>query len=86
MYDLTFDPEKYEIKTCELGNRSITYRAFEHIVYCANPASKIQTLNIYVPEEYYNGKTIMIFTKYSTNFCTEYDRWLYGRFGNGSRK
>jgi len=24
MYDLTFDPEKYEIKTCELGNRSIT--------------------------------------------------------------
>ena len=42
MYDLTFDPEKYEIKTCELGNRSITYRAFEHIVYCANPASKIQ--------------------------------------------
>ena len=48
MYDLTFDPEKYEIKTCELGNRSITYRAFEHIVYCANPASKIQTLNIYV--------------------------------------
>ena len=33
MYDLTFDPEKYEIKTCELGNRSITYRAFEHIVY-----------------------------------------------------
>lgn len=58
MYDLTFDPEKYEIKTCELGNRSITYRAFEHIVYCANPVSKIQTLNIYVPEEYYSGKTI----------------------------
>ena len=54
MYDLTFDPERYEIKTCELGNRSITYRAFEHIVYCANPASKVQTLNIYVPEEYYS--------------------------------
>ena len=32
MYDLTFDPERYEVKTCELGNRSITYRAFEHIV------------------------------------------------------
>ena len=58
MYDLTFNPEKYEIKTCEVGDRSITYRAFEHIVYCANPASKIQTLNIYVLEEYYNGKTI----------------------------
>ena len=58
MYDLTFDPERYEVKTCELGNWSITYRAFEHIVYCANPASKVQTLNIYVPEEYYSGKTI----------------------------
>ena len=85
MYDLTFDPKKYEIKTCELGNRSITYRAFEHIVYCANPASKIQTLNIYVPEEYYSGKTI---NGYSLNtapiFCTEYGRWLYGRSGNGS--
>ena len=42
MYDLTFDPERYEVKTCELGNRSITYRAFEHIVYCANPASKFR--------------------------------------------
>ena len=33
MYDLKFDPEKYEIKTCELQNRSVTYRAFENIVY-----------------------------------------------------
>ena len=33
MYDLTFDPEKYEVKTCEFGERKVTYRAFEHIVF-----------------------------------------------------
>ena len=44
MYDLKFDPEKYEIKTCELQNRSVTYRAFENIVYCAKPVI------FYVPE------------------------------------
>ena len=58
MYDLTFDPEKYEVKTCEFGERKVTYRAFEHIVYCANPVSKVQTLNIYVPECYYEGGEI----------------------------
>ena len=58
MYDLKFDPEKYEIKTCELQNRSVTYRAFENIVYCAKPVSSVQKLNIYVPEAYYQGKTI----------------------------
>lgn len=58
MYDLKFDPEKYEIKTCELQNRSVIYRAFENIVYCAKPVSSVQKLNIYVPEAYYQGKTI----------------------------
>lgn len=81
MYDLTFDPEKYEIKTCELGNRSITYRAFEHIVYCANPASKIQTLNIYVPEEYYNGKTI---NGYSLNTAPIFAPNTIGGYMEGS--
>ena len=58
MYDLTFDPEKYEVKTCELDGRKVTYRAFENIVYCANPVSSVQKLNIYVPEVYYHGKKI----------------------------
>ena len=42
MYDLKFNPEKYEVKTCELGDRKITYRAFENIVYCAEPVSKVR--------------------------------------------
>ena len=58
MYDLTFDSNNYKVKTCRMGERSVTYRAFEHIVYCANPASRVQTLNIYVPEAYYNGESI----------------------------
>ena len=82
MYDLKFDPEKYEIKTCELQNRSVTYRAFENIVYCAKPVSSVQKLNIYVPEAYYQGKTINGF-KDSTGFCSEYSRRIYGRSCNG---
>lgn len=45
-----FNPEKYEVKTCELGGRKITYRAFENIVYCKNPVSKVQKLNLFVLE------------------------------------
>lgn len=57
-YDLKFDPQAYEIKTCEIKNKKITYRAFENIVYCAKPVSRVQKLNIYVPECYYQGETI----------------------------
>ena len=39
MYDLNFDPQTYGIKTCEIGNKKVTYRAFENIVYCAKPVS-----------------------------------------------
>lgn len=58
MYDLNFDPQTYGIKTCEIGNKKVTYRAFENIVYCAKPVSLVQKLNIYVPECYYHGEII----------------------------
>lgn len=84
MYDLKFDPEKYEIKTCELQNRSVTYRAFENIVYCAKPVSSVQKLNIYVPEAYYQGKTINGYDlKTAPVFAPEYSRRIYGRSCNG---
>lgn len=51
---LRFDSSKYEIKTCELEGRRITYRAFEGIEYCKNPADPIQKLNLFVPESYYH--------------------------------
>lgn len=46
---LRFDTGRYEVKTCELDGRSITYRAFEGIDYCANPVDPIQKLNLFVP-------------------------------------
>lgn len=61
--NLRFDAGKYELKTCELDGRGITYRAFEGIDYCANPVNPIQKLNLFVPEVYYqesvrNGYTL----------------------------
>lgn len=69
MGDLRFNGEKYEVKTCELDGKTITYRAFEGIEYCEKPVDEIQKLNIFVPEEFYekgevNGytlKTVPIF-------------------------
>jgi hypothetical protein len=58
MYDLKFNPENYQIKRCELDGREVIYRAFENIVYCANPVSAVQKLNLYVPEVYYQGESI----------------------------
>ncbi len=55
---LIFQEEKYEIKTCELESREITYRAFEEIQYCENPVDPIQKLNIFVPESYYHDGQI----------------------------
>ncbi|MCI6465688.1 MAG: alpha/beta hydrolase [Faecalicatena sp.] len=53
---LTFDPDNYEIKNCEIDGYSITYRAFENIQYCRKPVDDIQRMNIYVPECYYQGR------------------------------
>lgn len=69
MGDLRFNGEKYEVKTCELDGKTITYRAFEGIEYCEKPVDEIQKLNIFVLEEFYekgevNGytlKTVPIF-------------------------
>lgn len=53
--ELHFDSSDYEIKTCRLAGRSVTYRAFEGIAYCSAPVDPIQKLNLFVPERYYEG-------------------------------
>lgn len=53
--ELIFNPDTYEVKTCQMDGRSVTYRAFEGIVYCTNPVDPIQKLNLFVPEIYYQG-------------------------------
>lgn len=59
-YDLNFDINKnYTIKTTEVNGKPISYRAYENIVYVNNPIDfQYQTINIYIPEEYFKNKSI----------------------------
>ncbi len=52
---LKFNPDKYEVRTCELNGETITFRAFEGLDYCECPADPIQKINIYAPESYFEG-------------------------------
>ena len=55
---LLFDKENYEVKTCTLDGCTITYRAYTGIDYCENPVHRVQKLNIFAPECYYEGGSI----------------------------
>jgi len=56
---LNFNPDKYQNKTVEYKGKKLNIRAFEKIVYVANPVdTAYQIMNIYIPEEYFEGKTI----------------------------
>jgi len=60
---LTFDPSKFEVQTQEFQGKTVKVRAFEKIVYVANPADVAQeVMNIYIPEEYFNNGTINGYT------------------------
>ena len=56
---LLFDTHKFTVKTLTVGNQTVTYRAYEGIVYVANPVdTNYERLNFYVPVEYYEGKSV----------------------------
>lgn len=58
-YSLDFNTSKYSLKTVKLDNQSIKYRAYEKIVYVKNPVdTTYEIMNIYVPEEYFEGKSV----------------------------
>ncbi|WP_314777480.1 subtype B tannase [uncultured Solobacterium sp.] len=59
---LTLNTNNYEVKTVTVDNRTICYRAFEGLCYCKAPLDAIQVLNIYIPEEYYHGNKIGLYT------------------------
>lgn len=62
-YDLQFDPSNYKSATAEVNGKVVRYRAYEGIVYVQHPVdTKYQSMNIYVPEEYFEGKSIGAFT------------------------
>lgn len=58
-YSLDFNDKNYEVKTFTVDGKSIQVRAFENIVYVQNPVDvRYQSMNVYVPEEYFQNKTI----------------------------
>lgn len=62
-YSLEFDASNYTSKSLTVNGQTITYRAYENIVYVKNPVdTKYEIMNIYVPEEYYEGKSIGNYT------------------------
>lgn len=68
-FSLEFNPDKYEVRTLILDNQTITYRAFEDIVYVKNPVDlNYQVMNIYVPESYYQGESIGTYTAETAPF------------------
>jgi hypothetical protein len=62
-YSLEFNPTNYTTKTLTVDDQTITYRAYENIVYVKYPVdTNYEIMNIYVPEEYYEGKSIGNYT------------------------
>ncbi len=62
-YSLTFDSKKYQTKTLTFEGKSFEVRAYENIVYVSNPVdTSYQKINIYIPEAYFQGKSINGYT------------------------
>ena len=60
---LVFNPSKFILQTQEFQGKTIRVRAFEKIIYVSNPTdTTLEILNIYVPEEYFNGGNINGYT------------------------
>lgn len=63
-YSIKFDNNNYTVKTLTVNNQTIKFRAFEKIVYVKNPVDiKYEVMNFYVPEAYYEGKSIGNYNK-----------------------
>ena len=53
-YDLDFSKQTGRTQTAEVNGQTITFRAYENIVYVQKPVdTQYQTLNIYIPEAYF---------------------------------
>ena len=58
-YDLKFSSKTYRTLAAQVNGETVKFRAFEKIVYVQNPVEPdYQTLNIYVPEAYFNNGKI----------------------------
>ncbi|MDG2941736.1 subtype B tannase [Bisgaard Taxon 10/6] len=58
-FDLHFNDRHYRLLETQVNGKVIHFRAYEKIVYVQHPLEPdYQTLNFYVPEAYFNGKTV----------------------------
>nr|WP_137628576.1 subtype B tannase [Lactiplantibacillus daowaiensis] len=55
---LKFDGTRFNLRTAQLGNQTISYQAAMDIPYVAHPVDPIQKLNVFVPAGYFAGATI----------------------------
>lgn len=64
--NLDFSKRSGSPKSFELDGQTVHYRAFEGIVYVANPVDKdYQVMNVYIPEAYFNNETVNGFSRSS---------------------
>jgi len=62
-YSLNFNASGGVERTGTVNGQSVAYRAYEGIVYVKRPVDlQYQTMNVYVPADYYAGKTVNGFT------------------------
>lgn len=55
IYDLNFNGEAYQQYTMQVDGQAIAFRAYENLVYVAQPADpEHQRMSIYIPEAYFN--------------------------------
>ena len=61
--NLQFDASKFVTQTQDFQGKTIKVIAYEKIVYVANPIDTLyEVMNIYIPEEYFNGGNINGYT------------------------
>lgn len=58
-FPLEFDANRYTIQSFTFENKEYKVRAFENIIYVANPIdTAYQKMNIYIPEGYFHNESI----------------------------
>lgn len=62
-YSIVFNPSDYTSKTMNANGESVSFRAYEHLVYAEHPYSaENQMLSVYIPEAYFHGEIVNGFT------------------------
>ncbi|MBQ9572706.1 MAG: hypothetical protein IJR22_04860 [Acidaminococcaceae bacterium] len=62
-YSIDFDPKDYVKRTLNANGETVTFRAYEHLVYVRKPYDpESQMLSVFIPEAYFKGGTVNGFT------------------------